>query len=84
MNGLLKKSLISVAEAVSTILTPEPVSYLSFILNANREKEYSTALLKITASYTQTHRQSFKQDFFSVKNTMLAKLQSNISIQHYI
>ena len=55
MNGLLKKSLISVAEAVSTILTPEPVSYLSFILNANREKECSTVLLKITASYTATH-----------------------------
>jgi hypothetical protein len=52
---LLKKSLISVAEAVSTILTPDPVFISLLLLHANREKECSTVLLKITASYTSTH-----------------------------
>jgi hypothetical protein len=46
MKGLLKKSLISVAEAVSTILTPEPVA-ISPQFNVIGEK-MRAGLLKIT------------------------------------
>lgn len=49
MKGLLKKSLISVAEAVSTILMPEPVA-ISPWFNVIREKMFA-GLLKITVKF---------------------------------
>jgi hypothetical protein len=53
MNGLLKKSLISVAEAVRTILTPESVAISLLNSHANRKKECSKVLLKTTAWQTR-------------------------------
>ena len=49
MKGLLKKSLISVAEAVSTTLTPEPV-VISPWFNVIGEEMFA-GLLKITVRW---------------------------------